>query len=34
MKIPALARPSEIADAIARILASKKDAASIPPTER
>jgi cytochrome oxidase Cu insertion factor (SCO1/SenC/PrrC family) len=34
MRVPALARPSEIADAVARMLAAKKDAESAPPTER
>lgn len=34
MRVPALARPSEIADAVARMLSAKKDAESAPPTER
>ena len=34
MKIPALTRPSEIVEAVAKILASKKDAAITPTTGR
>jgi hypothetical protein len=34
MKVPALSRPSEIADAVAKILSAKKEPESVSSTER